>query len=294
MSQPPDPRESFFTATADATPPPLPDHASHRPTEAEYRDLLQEFSVMVRLDRRDRRQRVAIAVVLGLLVTGVAAFGALLFWQGQQRTALIRDSRAILAVFSLDYQSAVAVALDGENDAGDASPAAEPVARPTQHTVSVLANVLKTVVHRKADASRERRRAAITATAGPVVHLDAAQRRAVERQAREQMAAALPQVGGRTETPVAMRVETTSISAATLRSTCRASLGRLRACAQAVAGDAPFTLRVRVDTAGVVASAEASVDGHANAALSACARQVLQRKSFGPQQVEVEAACRIE
>ncbi|MBI5608043.1 MAG: DUF4339 domain-containing protein, partial [Deltaproteobacteria bacterium] len=103
----------------------LPDPNKHKPTKEEYQNLIQEFSVMFRLDKRTKRQKVLIAVVLASLLLGAISFGVVLAVGANKKKQLIRDSKEILALFDLGYKQAVTPAVSGDNgDAATADPKA--------------------------------------------------------------------------------------------------------------------------------------------------------------------------
>ena len=76
--------ETGETFTGEETAGPA-DFDARKPTASEYRELLQEFSVMFRLDKRTKRQR---GLLIGLgagLAAGVVAFGASMWLHGERR-----------------------------------------------------------------------------------------------------------------------------------------------------------------------------------------------------------------
>ncbi|MCB9737673.1 MAG: zinc-ribbon domain-containing protein [Deltaproteobacteria bacterium] len=282
----------------------LPDPNKHKPTKEEYQNLLQEFSVMFRLDKRGKRQKVAIAVVLSLLVVGVIAFGVILYLQGQQRQALIRDSKTILAVFSLDYQTSVTVNLtrEAEEEAEKTGQKVEGAPAGTR-TTSRLAEALRSKIKEKrvqrtaggggGGGSRQPVRIAAGGGGNNGPKLTKEQIEAAQAAAKEAMARSLGSVGGRQERVVGAGLGTSQVTNSQLRGMCSAAAGDLRACSRTYAGEAPFTASVHINTAGNIDKVDAKVGGSRNAELSTCALSKLSKKRFGLQDKETTYNCQV-
>ncbi|MEY3013334.1 MAG: hypothetical protein RIT45_2069 [Pseudomonadota bacterium] len=275
----------------------LPDPNKHKPTKEEYQNLLQEFSVMFRLDKRSKRQKVAIAVVLSTLVVGVIAFGVILYLQGQQRQALIRDSKTILAVFSLDYQTSVTVNLtrEAEEEAektGQKVEGAPAGTRTTSRLAEALRSKIKETRIKKAGSGGTAKAPVRVANNGgtPAMKLTKEQMLAAQAAAQEALARKLGSVGGRSEKVIGGAV-TSQVTSSQLSGMCRSAAPDLRACSRAHAGESPFTAMVHINTAGGVDKVDAMVGGSRNAALSACALSKLGRKKFGLQERETNYKC---
>lgn len=280
----------------------LPDPAKHKPTKEEYQSLLQEFSVMFRLDKRTKRQKVAIAVVLATLVLGVIAFGVLLKIDGDRKRDLIRDSKTILAVFSLPYQTSVTVQVGGDEDPNSpTAPGAVTIKRPV---VQREASVLSQKLHNLAKATNKRKVAAPLNPAGGVGKVglptgDAATQKAnlaeEERLQREAMARKLTGPGGKQEMVIGRGpVGTEAVSRAQLAGMCSGHDAGLRACGQSQAGGSGFKARVTINVMGRVESVRAEVEGKANADLSHCCESRLKGINFGPQPADVVHTCNVE
>ncbi len=278
----------------------MPDPARHKPTKEEYQSLLQEFSVMFRLDKRTKRQKVAIAVVLATLVLGVIAFGVLLKVDGDRKRDLIRDSKTILAVFSLPYQTSVTVQVGGDDDPNaPTAPGAVAIKRPI---VQREASVLSQKLHSLAKATNKKKVAAPNPGGTGKIGLptgDAATQKAnlaeEERLQREAMARKLTGPGGKQEMVLGRGpVGSEAVSKTQLAGMCSGHLADLRACGQSQAGGSSFKARVTINVMGRVETVHADVDGKANADLSRCCESRLKSVNFGPQPADVVHTCNVD
>ncbi|GEM_PF-3149931 len=270
----------------------MPDPNKHKPTKEEYQNLLQEFSVMFRLDKRSKRQKVMITVVLASLLIGVIAFGVVLYLQGEQRKSLLRDSKTILAVFALPYQNSADFDLTPEDEVAEGS------AIRKKKTVSILASELLTKNKKRIVAARiARKRSKSGAVAGGGYiqkrKLTKAQIAAAEAAKKAALAAALgggwggkrekvrrPALGGGA-----------NVSAKKLRKTCAAKLPNLKGCAESIAGGAPFKAKLHISEMGQIHRVTCKVGGKTNSKLSACAAKAFSRVNFGPQKSASTFTC---
>ncbi len=263
----------------------LPDPNKHKPTKEEYQNLLQEFSVMFRLDKRSKRQKVAITVVLSMLLVGVIAFGAILYIQGEKRQALIRDSKTILAVFSLPYNNSVTINLSREAEEEAAKTGTKVDGAPAgTRTTSALANQLRTKIKAartasgSAVAAARPRPAAVAGGGGMPKALSAEEIRAQEEAYKKVMAA---QLGG--EKPVAgFGAAASKVSKDTLRGLCAAKMPTLRGCGEKF-GAQGFTAEVTIGLNGRVSDVNALVGGSREGDLSSCASGVFKSTNYGLQ-----------
>ncbi len=274
----------------------LPDPNKHKPTKEEYQNLLQEFSVMFRLDKRSKRQKVAITVVLSLLLVGVIAFGAILYIQGEKRQALMRDSKTILAVFSLPYNNSVTINLsrEAEEEAEKTGQKLEGALAGTR-TTSALANQLRTKIKAARTAgdgavAAVRPKAAVVAGGGGMPKaLSADEVRAQEEAYRKLVAA---QLGG--EKPVAGFGTTASkVSKDTLRGLCAAKMPSLRSCGERI-GAQGFTAELTIGLNGRVSEVTASVGGSRESDLSSCASLVFKSTNYGLQTEASTFRCEVQ
>ncbi len=288
-----------FMADVDFT---LPDPNKHKPTKEEYNDLLQEFSVMFRLDKRTKRQKWVIGGVLAGLLVGVIAFGVILVVQGDKRHRLIRDSKTILAVFSLPYQTSVTVRMGGDGD-GDETPGA--AARGQTRSTSVLANRLRRKIRKKRVASVKmradgkvalmggKRKAYVQPSASS--RLTKAQLLAQKAAAKRALEDALKRsaMGGRTERGVKTLNIKTDVTKSQLRALCSNNMERLYRCAQQHAGGAMYTAVLNITDAGRIGSIKAMIEGSRNAAVSNCARAALSKVKYGVQSKARTHRCQV-
>ena len=278
----------------------LPDPARHKPTKEEYQSLLQEFSVMFRLDKRTKRQKVGIAVVLCTLVLGVIAFGVLLKVDGDRKRDLIRDSKTILAVFSLPYQTSVTVQVGGDDDPNTpTAPGAVTIKRPV---VQREASVLSQKLHSLAKATNKKKAGAPTNPSGfgkVGSQLDAASQKALlaeeARLQQEAMARKFTGPGGKQEQVVGRGpVGTEAVSKLELSRMCSGHEADLRSCGKNHADGAGFKARVTINVMGRVETVHAEVEGKSNADLARCCESRLKSINFGPQPADVVHTCTVE
>ncbi len=276
----------------------LPDPNKHKPSKEEYQNLLQEFSVMFRLDKRSKRQKVGIAVVLSLLVVGVFSFGIILYLQGQQRQALIRDSKTILAVFSLDYQTSVTVNLTREAEEEAEKSGGKVKGGPAGlHTTSKLAEQLRVKIREKrtqAESGKPRiKNVAVNAGSGAAPKLTKEEQATIARMQAERMAEKLANVGGRSEIVVPIGGQSSQVTKTQLRGLCSAAAPDLRGCAERIAGGSSFTAVVHINTAGNIDRVDALVAGKRDGELSDCATNKMSKKRFGVQDEETRYSCEV-
>ena len=274
----------------------MPDPNKHKPTKEEYQNLLQEFSVMFRLDKRSKRQKVLITVVLAGLLVGVIAFGVILYLQGQQRQALLRDSKTILAVFALPYQQNADFDPTPEEDVAEGS------AIKKKKVVSILASELLTKNKARITAARAKRKTKSGAMriAGGGSHIlvkkyTTAEKKALEAKRKAAIAAALGGgYGGKSERVVKKHVlGAKKLSRSELRRLCSAKAADLRACGQAVAGGAAFKAKLHISKAGTIDRVTCRVEGKINVKLSACAEGKFSRVRKPPQPEPISYTCAV-
>ncbi len=275
----------------------MPDANKHKPTKEEYQNLLQEFSVMFRLDKRSKRQKVAIGVVMTSLVVGVVAFGAVLHFDGESKKALLHDAKTILAVFNLQYQNSMTVQLGDDEPApvavapGQVAPKAENKPVQTQE-VSDLSAQLQKIIHKR----KPKPVAAVGAmvvNSGPAApklskeeqaQLEAAQAAAVAR--------ALGSKGGKVE-KLAGVAGGEGPTAGELNSLCHGLEGDFRACGQ-TAGAGGFKVKFIVETTGNCENISAIVDGKADSGLTACVGRKLGKKRLSRPAAPINHTCTVD
>jgi len=281
----------------------LPDPNKHKPTKEEYNNLLQEFSVMFRLDKRTKRQKWVIGGVLAGLLIGVIAFGVILVVQGDKRRHLIRDSKTILAVFSLPYQTSVTVRMGGDDDDEEATDGAKK--KGVTRSTSLLANQLRRKIHKKRVAAVKMRKDGRVAQVGGkrrsyiqpsgAKKLTKAQIKAQKEAANRALQAALQRskMGGRQERVVGGPNIKTDVTAKQLRALCRNNMEKLYRCAQRFAGGATYLAVLSITDAGNVGSVKAMIEGKRNAAVSQCAKSALGRVRYGVQSKSRTHRCQV-
>jgi len=277
----------------------LPDANKHKPTKEEYQSLLQEFSVMFRIDKRSKRQRVAIAVVVATIVLGVITFGVLLVVDGQRKQNLIKDSKDILAVFSLPYQTSVTVQVGGEDDAAAGAGGAAAVpgalgAKPAAKAVAGSQLSKKLVDQLRAKRPRVARVAGglVGGGGGKLSAEDEKRIRAMEAIARQQ--AAGPQVGpgGKVEGGPS-GLAATKASPGELKAMCAQREGRMRGCAQKYLGGGSFKVRLSIGADGKVVDVRAEA-GDSSDELTNCVRSEFKSISLGPQGSSYSHTCSMD
>jgi hypothetical protein len=277
----------------------LPDPNKHKPTKEEYQNLLQEFSVMFRLDKRSKRQKVAIAIVAGVLVVGVIVFGVMLKADGDRKRDLIRDSKTILAVFSLPYQTSVTIEVGGDEAAGAqpgqaAGAEALGVAVAIKPKVKTETSALAAALQKKIVAKRKAKATPTKVFAG----LSASEQAAIQRQIAAAQAAGLENMkgpGGKVESISTATVAKEKVSRSDLIAMCESASGDLRGCANAILGDANASFKVQftVGLDGKVGGVKALEDGKANAALTGCAQAKIGHKKFPPPAEAASHTCNV-
>ena len=271
----------------------MPDPDKHKPTKEEYQNLLQEFSVMFRLDKRSKRQKWLITGVLVGLVVGVVTFGVMLYLQGEQRKTLLRDSKTILAVFALPYQQSADFDLTPEEEIAEGS------AIRKKKTVSMLAsNLLTKNKKRIVEARIVRKKTKSGAVRGGYIATRKVSKEEMEMAEARRKAAIAAALGGghggKVERVISAGIGSAkNVSKAKLRKTCSAKLPRLKGCAESLAGGAAFTAMLHVSDAGMIDKVTCKVGGKSNAKLSSCASDVFSRVNFGRQKTATTFTCAV-
>jgi hypothetical protein len=254
--------ESFFTShhDLDHVAFALPDAEKHKPTKEEYQGMLQEFSVMFRLDKRSKRQKILIAVVVSALVIGTLAFGIIINYQGKQKAELLTDANKILGMFNLPYQTSVTIDVGNEPEPaakpGDVAKPAKPAGPKQEVQLSDLAAKMRTVVKAKK-----------AATAAKVPALPT-----VSEEEKKRLMAMLD--GGGSGPRGAVIGE--ALTSGDIKKMCEAQKPSLRSCGQN-AGVADFKIRFTVGAGGKVEGVRASADGKDDASLAACCEAKLRK-----------------
>jgi hypothetical protein len=268
----------------------LPDPNKHKPTKEEYNNLLQEFSVMFRLDKRSKRQKVLIAVIAATVVLGVITFGTLLYVNANKKRALIADSKAILAVFSLPYQTSVTVDIAKDEPPpvpGQPAVAAADQPKVEQQEVSDLSERLhkQIVKARKArpvqaagglhamELTADQKRALAAATVKPH-EMTADEKAALEAWQKRTGKGAEQGAGG-------SAASGEQVSQDQLRKWCSGQVPNLRGCTAAQGGGG-FKVTFTVTEEGKLSNIKALEDGKVADDLTSCARGKL-KANFGPQ-----------
>lgn len=285
--------DDFFAGGLDDVELELPDPNKHKPTKEEYQNLLQEFSVMFRLDKRGKRQKVAIGVALAALVVGVVAFGVMLKISGDKKRALLQDARTILAVFSLPYQSSVSINMHTGEDGKE-----DPAGKSARTDASELSSRLLSVTRKKKTQWARKKvdrpsgggggggaRAPSRASTADVTKLSAAD------LAKIKAAQAGAFAGGGSAGRVKGPKINLDVSASQLKGVCRSKSADMRGCSEAHAGGAPGRASMVLGTNGRITSVRATVGGSPNGALSACIKGKLGGVNFGSQSSEKSFSC---
>lgn len=268
----------------------LPDPNKYEPTKEEYVNPLQKFSVTFCLDKRTKRQRVGVAVVLSMLLIGVLSFGALLYSQGLKRQSLIRDSKTILAVFSLPYNSGVTLDLSREVEEEAAKTGHNDAeARVGTVQTSVLADRLRKVVK----AERIKRDSPPTLKLKPSL-TDGVANHGI-RLTKEQIENLedLMREAHVFDGHHALHNNHNQVFTSGLRRLCRSKSPSLRICG-AKAGAASYTVTFTVDLNGGISDVDALVAGTRDATVSSCAEGVFRRVHYGQQQNKTTFRCEID
>ncbi|MBM4344692.1 MAG: hypothetical protein FJ100_15105 [Deltaproteobacteria bacterium] len=281
----------------------LPDPNKHKPTKEEYQNLIQEFSVMFRLDKRTKRQKVLIGVVLATLVVGAISFGVVLTIQGNAKRQLIRDSKEILAAFDLGYRTAVVPSAPQEASAAPqpGQPAAAAKAEAPQE-VSQIADKIANMVAKK----KRPKAVAVAANTGhgsgaglseaeaaaAAKKLQEAEAEKARRQA-EALARANELFGGKKEAAVgSVALGVQAVEDSEVRKLCKEKSGQIASCAEK-AGANPSALKISITAMGGVGSVVAFADGKANDDLGSCIRQKFSGVAFGRQPAPKTVECKV-
>lgn len=275
--------DSFFTASHDldhvALAMPNPD--KHKPTKEEYQNLIQEFSVMFRLDKRSKRQKILIAVVVSSLVIGTIAFGLIMRYQGNKKAQLLTDANNILGMFSLQYQTSVTIdlgqeAAEAEAKAGEPKKAGKADESKKEVQLSDLAVKMRAVVKAKAKKA-------------PVAHNANTTAPSVSKEEQDRLMKLLDG-GGSAAGGKALAED---VSAGEVKKNCAQWAPSLRTCGQN-AGAADFKISFSITTGGKVDGVKAVVGGKPDASLASCCEKVLKKKSFGAQSKESSHSCVVD
>lgn len=282
----------------------LPDPNKHKPTKEEYQSLIQEFSVMFRLDKRSKRQKVLIGVVLASLLLGAIGFGVGLSVSANRKRQLIKDSKDLLAAFDLGYKASVTPDLSPE----EKEQVAAAQATPGQPLPSIkMAGPISTVGNKMLQAARKKAAkapqgaqfAAAARPAGGDAEKQSAElakaeaARTAELQRRLAAAGAQYGVVGKQEQVIGAGMGGQAVSSSEIKKLCRERSGDLGACAKAAGAEGGFTARITIDVMGGVGRVSATVNGEANSSLGSCIKNKLGRVNFGKQPAESTHTCEV-
>jgi hypothetical protein len=284
----------------------LPDPNKHKPTKEEYQNLIQEFSVMFRLDKRTKRQKVLIAVVLASLLIGAIAFGVILSVSAQRKKDLIRDSKELLAAFDLGYKASVVPDLSPEQKeeqeaAAKANPGQPLPTIKAAGPISMVGDKMLKAARRKAakSAPGSQFAAAARPSSGDASKQAAELEKAeIARQAelQKRLAAAGAQYGvvGKQEAVIGGGMGgTQAVSSSEVKKLCRERAGDLAACAKAAGAEGGFTAKLTVNVMGGIDRVSATVSGSADSSLGSCIKSKLGRVNFGRQPSESTHTCEV-
>ncbi len=282
----------------------LPDPNKHKPTKEEYQSLIQEFSVMFRLDKRSKRQKVLIGVVLASLLLGAIGFGVGLTASANRKRQLIKDSKDLLAAFDLGYKASVTPDLSPEEKEQVAAAKALPgQPLPTIKAAGAISTVgnkmLQAARKKAAKAPQGAQFAAAARPAGGDAEKQAAElakaeaARTAELQKRLAAAGAQYGVVGKQEQVVGGGLGGQAVTSAEIRKLCRERSGDLGACAKAAGAEGGFTAKITIDVMGGVGKVSASVNGAADSSLGSCIKSKLGRVNFGKQPSESTHSCEV-
>lgn len=288
--------DSFFTsgramADIDFKPPEID---KHKPSKEEYASMLQEFSVMFRLDKRTKRQNVAMVTVLAAAAIGVVTFGILLKLDGDRKQALLHDTRTMLAVFSLDYQTSETIdvardkaeelpaaasgtAQDRAKKAAEGSGAAD--AAPAVVAATPLSNQLVRRI-------RAQPKVAVVKDPGPP-------KLSPEDQKRLDDAMEIYKSGGK-DRPAGPVVGVERLSKAELKKTCQAHLQDLHGCVKKHADGESAIVWLKINLAGHISGVRGDINGKEVKALTECAWHEMKLVHFAPQPEEINYPCTVE
>jgi predicted Zn finger-like uncharacterized protein len=266
----------------------MPDAGKHKPSKEEYQGMLQEFSVMFRIDRRSKRQKMLIGVLAAALVVGVVAFGVTLVVKGRSKRALLRDSTEILKTFALQYTTTVTVQVDDDDKpAAVAEGQPAPAVKKRDVETSGLAERLQKTV-RKARKKVAQPQTGLVLAAPLAQDAETARRlKALQAQAtmsdadRKRAEDALKGPGGRTEVKLTNTATGEAVTKEQLQRFCDQKVPALRGCG-ASAGVGSFSVTFVVNGDGDVTQVKAYDDGKVDDQLSSCSSGKLKGR-FGPQ-----------
>lgn len=283
--------DSFFSSHQEIH---LPDPHAHKPTKEEYQNLIQEFSVMFRLDKRTKRQKVLIGVVLGSLVVAAIAFGVVLKIGADRKRQLLTDSKQMLAAFSLSFATTVNVDVanaDGENTPAEAK---KPAVR---KDVSAFSQEIAKKIRKKRSPSVAKASGNGNGGGGQVGRIeDAAKTAAADaafiKKQQEEAMAKLAGPGGKTENlglgvPGAQNFDFKS----ELRNVCRNRQGDMRACGKNAGQESGFTVTLTFNELGGVG--KATVSG-ADASIGPCIASKLRGVKIGAQASGKSGDCKVD
>lgn len=284
--------DSFFSSHQEIQ---LPDPHAHKPTKEEYQNLIQEFSVMFRLDKRSKRQKVLIGVVLGSLVVAAITFGVVLKIGADQKRQLLTDSKQMLAAFSLSFATTVNVDVanaDGENTPADAK---KPSVR---KDVSAFSQEIAKKIRKKRNPglAKAAGNGGSSGSAQPVRKEDAAKTAAADaawiKKQQEEAMKALAGPGGKTEN-LGMGVPGASTFdfKAELKGVCRSREGDMRACGKNAGQESGFTVTLTFNELGGVG--KATVSG-ADASIGPCIASKLRGVRIGSQASGKSGDCKVD
>ena len=275
--------DSFFTASHDLdhVALTLPDTEKHKPTKEEYQNLIQEFSVMFRLDKRSKRQKILIGVVVSSLVIGAIAFGLIMRFQGNKKAQLLTDANNILGMFSLQYQTSVTIDLGNDTPEPDAKPGepkkpAKPAEAKQEVQLSDLAVKMRAVVKAKA-----KKAPVASNTTAP----------SVSKEEQDRLMKLLDNGGSAAGGKALASAE--DVSAGEVKKNCAQWAPSLRACGQN-AGAADFKVTFAITTGGKVSDVKALIGAKSDTSLASCCEKVLKKKSFGAQSKESSHTCVVD
>lgn len=273
----------------------MPDVNKHKPTKEEYQNLLQEFSVMFRLDQRSKRQKWLLTTVLAGMLVGVIGFGVMLYLRGEQRKSLLRDSKTILAVFALPYQNSADFDVTPDEEVAEGS-----AIKRKKKTVSTLASSLLTKNKKRIVAARAQRKATKSGAVrggGYIAKrkLTKEEREMAEARRKAAIAATLGGgYGGKQERVIRAGVGSAgTVTKAQLRKACSAKLPRLKGCGESHAGGSGFNAKLHVGDSGTIDRVDCRVGGKRNAKLSTCATAAFSRVNFGHQKSSTTFTCAV-
>lgn len=273
----------------------LPDPHAHKPTKEEYQSLIQEFSVMFRLDKRGKRQKVLIGVVLGSLVVAAIAFGVVLKIGADRKRQLLQDSKQMLAAFSLSFSTTVNV--DVANEGADPS-APETAKKPEQRKdVSAFSQeIVKKMRKKRAPVAKAAGTTGGAGNTGGSKTVDAAKTAAADaawiKQQQEEAKLRLAGPGGKTENlGIGVAGAGSFDFKAELKSVCRNRQGDMRACGKQAGQESGFRVTLTFNELGKVGSAKVS---GGDASIGTCIASKLRGVNIGAQASGKSGECAVD